>query len=213
MSVVANYPILNLPSTENGKAAQNDGRRVLIYIGDLDRSRGLDIMFQIAALLEPYNVELKLMGHFQDPKDEQLARQLPNVRYFGFQPLDVVYQHLSNADLGLVLLQPTGGYRDAGENTTKLFDYMGCGLPVVASDFPNLRRIVEDAESGICVDPCCAETAAREILSLLRQPDHLRRLGGNGRRAVRERYNWAQESKNLLRVYAKLVGTTKNGEA
>ena len=58
-------------------------------------------------------------------------------------------------------------YAYAGENTLKLFEYMWCGLPLVSSDFPNLKQIIEAAQCGICIDPCNAERAAEAILNLL----------------------------------------------
>ena len=75
------------------------------------------------------------MGPCFFPRDEVRIRNAPNVKYFGNQSLEAVYQHLAVADLGLLLLQPVPAYTYAGENTLKLFEYMWSSLPIVSSDF------------------------------------------------------------------------------
>jgi len=78
---------------------------------------------------------------------------------------------------------------------------MFCGLPVIASNFPNLRQIVKDTRCGLCVDPTRPDQAARAILHLLRRPKLREQLGENGRNAVLKLYNWEAEEKKLLNVY------------
>ena len=166
------------------KPARPHNKRTLIYVGGLTEDRGLLVMLRIAELLRHQNVELQLMGTCPYPGDEKRIRAVPNVRYLGHQNLRAVYQRIGEADLGLLLLQPVPAYAYAGENPLKLFEYMCCALPLVASDFPNLRQIIETAQCGICIDPCNAERAAAAILDLLEKPDLRRQLGSNGRDAV-----------------------------
>jgi glycosyltransferase involved in cell wall biosynthesis len=109
------------------------------------------------------------------------------------------------ADLGLLLLQPVPAYSYAGENTLKLFEYMWCGLPVISSDFPNLRRIIEPAQCGVCVDPCSAERVAEVVQILLDNPERMKQLGLNGRDAVLGAYNWPIASQVLSQVYLNVL--------
>ena len=92
---------------------------------------------------------------------------------------------------------------NAGPN--KLFEYMAAGLPVVASDFPAWRDIVEGNDCGICVDPTDPVAIAGAIEQLADQPERRRQMGANGRRMVLEKYNWEAESRRLLDAYARLI--------
>jgi glycosyltransferase involved in cell wall biosynthesis len=204
ITAVANYPLLTPMEGMRTKGKSVPGKHTLIYAGGLDDDRGLQLMLEIARLLLDRNVELHLFGEFARPEDERQIRELQNVRYFGFQPLETLYEHMRNADIGLVLLQPVPAYSYAGENTNKLFEYMFCRLPVIASNFTNLRQIIKDTRCGICVDPKRPDQAARAILHLLARPKLREQLGENGRNAVLKTYNWEIEEKKLLDVYRNL---------
>lgn len=206
VSVVPNYPLL-VPVEP---AHDRTGTRKLIYVGGLSDERGLGVMLRIAELLRDRNVELQLMGPCHYPADEARIRSAPGVTYLGNQSLSAVYQRLSEADLGLMLLQPVPAYSYAGENTLKLFEYMWCGLPVVSSDFPNLKRIIETAQCGICLDPCNAEMAASAIADLLDKPDVCRKMGTNGRNAVLQAYNWPAAWKVVSQVYRNVLSGNRS---
>jgi glycosyltransferase involved in cell wall biosynthesis len=181
VSVVANYPFL-LPDEDHPK--RSTGGRVAIYAGDLTSDRGLNVMVEVARRLKVTGFELRLLGRFVRPEDEQLVCAEPNIRYLGRQSHQTVLRELTKADLGLVLFQPVPAYYYAGENTVKLFEYMSRGLPVVVSNFPNLKRIVESANCGLCVDAQDAKQTADAISELLNNPRLLHHLGENGRTAV-----------------------------
>jgi glycosyltransferase involved in cell wall biosynthesis len=205
VSVVANYPFLQ-PIQEHSE--RTAAARVGIYVGELTSDRGLNVMLEVARRLQSTGFELRLLGWFERPEDEQLVCAEPNVRYLGRQSHQTVLRELAKADLGLVLFQPVPCYYHAGENTVKLFEYMSRGLPVVVSNFPNLKRIVESANCGLCVDAQDAKQTADTISELLDNPRLLRSLGENGRTAVLREYNWEHESRTLLRIYREILGTT-----
>jgi glycosyltransferase involved in cell wall biosynthesis len=207
ISVVPNYPVL---TSVEGIANKAHNKRKLIYVGGLSEQRGLGVMLTIAELLRDHNVELELMGTCPFLEDERRIRAVPNVRYLGNQNLQAVYQHIAEADLGLLLLQPVPAYTYAGENTLKLFEYMWCEVPVVSSDFPNLRQIIEAAQCGICIDPCNAERAAIAIMNLLDQPELRQQMGTNGRDAVLRAYNWPAASKVLSQVYKNVLSGNRS---
>jgi glycosyltransferase involved in cell wall biosynthesis len=207
ITVVPNYPLL---TSVEGIANKQNKRRKLIYVGGLSEERGLGVMLKIAEILRDQNVELELMGTCPFSEDEKRIRAVTNVRYLGNQNLRAVYQHIVEADLGLLLLQPVPAYAYAGENTLKLFEYMWCGVPLVSSDFPNLRKIIEAAQCGICIDPCDGERAAVAIMKLLDQQELRQQMGINGREAVLRAYNWPAASKVLSQVYKNVLNGNRS---
>jgi len=87
---------------------------------------------------------------------------------------------------------------------TKIFEYMAYEIPVVCSNFPNLKRIVEGEGCGICVDPEDPEEIADAVRWLAEHPEEGREMGKRGREAARRQYNWEAEADKLRRFYREL---------
>ncbi|MFA5195832.1 MAG: glycosyltransferase, partial [Bacteroidales bacterium] len=83
--------------------------------------------------------------------------------------------------------------------------YMSAGIPVVASNFPLWKEIIEGNRCGICVDPMNPKAIADAINYLLINLDKAEEMGKNGQKAVINKYNWESEKKKLLGLYEKLI--------
>lgn len=80
---------------------------------------------------------------------------------------------------------------DRGETSpVKIFDYLACGKPVVASAIPSVTALFSRSKGVVLVDPDCAESLAEAVKLLLNQPETSARLGGDGRRFVLENFGW-----------------------
>jgi glycosyltransferase involved in cell wall biosynthesis len=113
-------------------------------------------------------------------------------------PHEKVFDVLVRSHIGLAVLHPDPNYVDS--LPTKLFEYMAAGLPVVASNFPLWKEIVEGNRCGITVDPLDPKAIAQAIEYLLTHPEEARRMGENGRRAVEEKYNWEREKEKFAQT-------------
>ena len=193
--------------------ARYGGHKLLAYVGAVHRIRGcLNMVKAMKYVVEEVpNTKLLMIGPIIDKTfmKEALAfirqhRLENNVEFLGFVPYDRLHTYLSVCHVGLCLYLPyTQSIRTKG--SSKLFLYMRAGLPVVASDFPGIRSIVEEAKCGILVDPTDVKQIADAIIRLLKNPKLARQMGENGRRAIREKYNWEKEEEEILRVYERLV--------
>ena len=101
------------------------------------------------------------------------------------------------------LLHPKPNYVES--QPVKLYEYMTAGLPVIASDFPYWRRIVDEAGCGLLVDPKDPEAIADAIEWLWRNPEEAEEMGKRGREAVFARYNWRAEVPKLLGLYEEIL--------
>ena len=126
-----------------------------------------------------------------------------NIIFTGYLPYKDMYKEISRGKIGLLILK-SDFYNSYIGLPNKLFDYMLCGLPVVASNFPEIRKVVKEADCGILVDPTDVDEIVDAILYLLEHPEEAKRMGKNGRRAVEERYNWGRMEERLLGLYGKL---------
>ena len=99
----------------------------------------------------------------------------------------------------------TSAHPRFGAHPVKMFEYMSASLPVINSNFPLWRRIVETNDGGIRVEPTRARQFAAAIDALVPDPGRARELAANGAAAIQARYNWRFEEHKLLALYRQLV--------
>ncbi|NND24106.1 MAG: glycosyltransferase, partial [Acidimicrobiia bacterium] len=86
----------------------------------------------------------------------------------------------------------------------KLFEYMQYGLPIVGSRFDLWKDIVEENYCGILVDPLNPKEISEAIKWIYDNPDEAKKMGENGMKAVKEKYNWQVEEKKLIKLYEEI---------
>ena len=99
-----------------------------------------------------------------------------------------------------------GQYDKLDNMSTKVYEYMAMGMPVVFTENRFNGKMIEQYRFGVCVDPGNTEEFAAAIRELLNHPEKAREYGENGRRAVKEHFSWEQEEKKLLALYEKILG-------
>jgi len=203
---VRNYPILEELAWPESPAYRRRSP-VIAYVGALSEYRGLGQMIQaVARVPDSLDARLVLAGRFSPAELEEDARRLPGwskTEYLGWQSRTGVARLLSQARLGLVLLHPRPNYIDS--LPVKLFEYLAAGLPVVASDFPGWREIVEKNRCGFLVDPLDPQAVAQAITRLLENPLEAEAMGRRGREAAVNKYNWKEEGEKLTAFYLSLL--------
>lgn len=203
VATVCNYPLLEeLGPPDAADDAQREN--AVCYVGLITRLRGAREMLQ--ALASVPGLRLLLCGRFEDAALERELRASPGwdrVEYLGQVGREQVQAVLARAFAGLVTLQAMPSYLDA--LPIKMFEYMHAGLPVIASDFPLWRGIVEEAGCGLCVDPADPLAIAQAMRTLQGAPRRARAMGEAGHRAVLERYNWPCAEAELLAFYRALL--------
>ncbi len=171
----------------------------LCYAGGISAIRGAREMIEAIGDLD---VILDLAGVVDSCDFFQHLSKLPGWKkkiYHGVVDRPGIARIMGNAAMGLNLMHPVPNYLDA--IPTKLFEYMLSGIPVVISDFPSWREIVEKYECGIAVDPLNVEQIREAIRYLLDNPELAACMGANGIKAAREHYVWSVERQKLLEVY------------
>lgn len=203
---VNNFPILGeLDST----LEWSDKKTEVCYVGAMATIRGIKEIVLACQYLQS-DARLNLGGRFAEPGLEAAVSSFEGwkrVVALGFLDRRQVRDVMSRSVAGLVTLHPTINYLDS--LPVKMFEYMAAGLPVIASDFPYWRNIVEANDCGVCVDPLSPEAIAEAIDFFVKNPDVAMRKGENGRKAVSEKYNWGEEEKKLFDLYADLIDSPR----
>jgi hypothetical protein len=202
---VQNFPILDeLVTPESVPYAQRPHH--FAYVGGITPIRGSREMVRAIARLADDSARLQLAGGFSPAgHGHELAAEAgwARVDFHGWAGRPEVARLLGSVRAGLVLFLPLPNHVDAQPN--KMFEYMAAGLPVIASDFPLWREIVDGAACGLLVDPDRPEAIAEAMQWILDHPDEAEAMGQRGRKAVEERYNWENEAEKLVRFYRELL--------
>jgi len=202
---VQNFPMLDeLMPPESQPFSERPPH--VAYIGGITEIRGAKEMVRALEYVANEEVRLQLGGNFMPKGLEDEVKRLPGwsrVVAHGWVDRGTVANLLGGVRGALVLFHPVPNHINAQPN--KLFEYMAAGLPVVASNFPLWREIVEGNHCGICVDPLDPKAIAEAIEFLVTHPEEARKMGENGRRAVVTKYNWDSEAEKLLSLYRELL--------
>jgi glycosyltransferase involved in cell wall biosynthesis len=203
--LVQNFPFVSeLQAPEGTPYLQRPHQ--LAFVGGINAIRGIEQMVDAMEYVpDTLDARLVLAGRFEPPELESAVAERPgwrHVRALGWRSRTQVAELLASARAGLVLYHPAPNHVAAQPN--KLFEYMSAGVPVVASDFPLWREIVERAGCGLLVDPLDPRAIGEAIAWILEHPAEARAMGERGRDAVATTFNWDRESRTLLDMYAEL---------
>jgi len=201
--------ILNLPDVEALKNFRVTERNEygLFYIGGISNERGLDVTVAALKLVKQHipDIYMHYIGNVYDNILETLDIEgiEENIRFYGAMPLYEGMMISQKAAIGLSILKPIDNYKHS--YSTKVFEYMAIGLPVITSDFPLYQNIVEKYQCGICVNPEDPEAIAKAILSILADKKRVKTMGKNGIQTAENIFSWEQERKKLLSLYRELL--------
>ena len=209
--------ILNYPLTEGEGGPpevmepQNRSRSCcLLYTGGITADRGALLHAEMLNHLK--NVELYMVGICRKSIAEQMRRiagenqdRLHIEGEDGFVSPSRIRQYYEEREwlAGLAIFPPTPHYKK--KELTKFFEYMGVGIPIICSDFPVWRELVEGSGAGLVVDPSDWKAIVEAVEFLKTHGDEARQMGEKGKRAVKERYNWNMEEKKLSDLYRSLL--------
>jgi glycosyltransferase involved in cell wall biosynthesis len=214
VTLVPNYPeeepvprVRDLRSLPEGERIAPN-RPIILYLGGLMAGRGLEGLIDAVALTERPQLVFLGSGQLEGLLRARAAeRGIPGrVHFLPPVPPGEVVAVAGSADVGVSPIVPSClNYRWSLPN--KLFQYMAAGIPVVASDFPQVREIVEGERAGVVVDTASPPALAAAIEAILSDGGEAAAMGRRGRRAVAERLNWSVSARRLLSVYEALSAT------
>lgn len=156
-----------------------ENKRVLVYLGTLDRVRQIEVLFEMLAMVKQTvaNVMLVLVGDTEDEQHRDWLKQeaqrfqvSENVIWTGWLPMYEAWKYVVAAEIGLSPI-PRGYLLDMG-SPTKAVEYMALKIPVVMNDNPDQAQVAAESGAASCV-PLSAEQFSDAVIGLL-QDDQLR---------------------------------------
>lgn len=182
--------------------------RLVVYVGLVTFNRGLEQL--VAAIQQLPRFTMITVGRWREDIRARLVKAVQSSEMRGrfFMHPQVPPTHvsrlISEADVSVVPIQNAClSYYYCMPN--KLFESAVAGVPVVASDFPDMRKFIEDNNIGVVCDASNPDAIAQAIV----EASGSRHRYYNPKKVMqlRRRYSFEQESKKLAALYDRLLGT------
>lgn len=177
------------------------------YAGHLYAWKGVDLLLDGIAKL-PGVDGLVAGGHEAEPDLARLKARAAalgihdRVTFTGLVSRSRVAELLQDADV-LVLPNPASAISTRFTSPLKLFEYMAAGRPIVASDLPAIREVLQHDRTALLVEPGNAEALAGAIRRLLDEDGLGRRLAGAALDTMRE-YTWDRRAERLEGLFEQI---------
>ncbi len=179
---------------------------VILYHGAYVRNRGLEEFISCVPYLQEGRIVLRGRGPLES-KLRMLVHEMrvqDRVLFAPPVPMVELVQAASEADLGVAPFLPLClNTRYCLPN--KLFEYMMAGLAVVATDVPEMRKIVLDHDVGLIFPSNDPKAMAAVCNELLGNKSRLLQMKKNSARVATQIYNWEHEERRLLQAYMALA--------
>ncbi len=175
----------------------------IIHVGTLSEVRGLFEMLEGAKLAaDKVDFQFVLGGKFTPAGLEKRVLDSYSVNYISWVSYSDLVDLLFKAEVGIIIPHPIKRYKT--NYPVKMFEFMGAGLPVIASREGESAVFIEEAKCGILVNPKDTLEIGSAIEWLLTYKDEAEAMGQRGQELIFKKYSWENEAKVLLEVYNNL---------
>lgn len=186
-----------------------NGTAHMLYAGTLAPWQGVaELLMAVRRVVRRAPVTLTVAGPMRQSWQKQLERMLrklgivPHVRVLGPVSRAALARHIAETDICVAPLRRDERNLRQGCSPLKLFEYMAAARPIVSTDLPCVREIVEHERSALLATSARPSALAEPIVRLLEDPELARRLGERARECVLSGATWAHRQQALLEAYA-----------
>jgi len=180
----------------------------ILFVAQLSKGhkwKGLDYLLESIKLIKNIrDVKLTVVGsgahvnHYKDKANELHIRD--NVIFKGKVSDDELVKEYQKAN---IFILPS--YSNAESFGIVNLEAMACGVPIVASKIGGIPDVVKDSKNGLLVPPKDPKVLSDAIIKLLNDGDLAKKMGGDGRKLVEEKYTWKKTAEMTENVYLGLA--------
>ncbi|MCX8064022.1 MAG: glycosyltransferase family 4 protein [Candidatus Hydrogenedentes bacterium] len=189
-----------------------DNLVVVMYIGTMGLSQGLDVILKTAEILRnEKDIRFVFVGAGADRERLMtLANEwkLTNVEFYQPVKKAEMPEWYSAGDIFVVPLKRRKVF--LYNIPSKMFEIMACEKPIVLGVDGQAKQILEESKGGICVEPENHEEFANAILKLAKDPEMRIELGKRGREYVVKYFSRKENAKRYLEVFEWVVKRSEN---
>ncbi|MAQ75308.1 MAG: glycosyl transferase [Aquimarina sp.] len=183
----------------------------ILYFGALQNWQGLKILLKAFKELDDLNIRLRICSSVPEKRTlmfHELAKDIGvshNIDWlYELDKYELAHQ-IKNAILSVAPLTTCNRNILQGCCPLKILESMSYGIPVVASDIPVVRELIQNNTTGFLIPPDRPELLGRKIRTLLESPALLKKVGMNGKKAIEKKYLWEYQEDKMKEVYKTLL--------
>lgn len=200
------YQVVSSDDRIRKKLGISCGIKIVLYQGGLQPERGLENL--VKAVPEIPNVVLVFIGYGK--LEEHLKSLVKNqslghkVFFLGMIPNEDLLKWTASADVGMQVLLNTC-FNHYSSISNKIHEYIMAGIPIVASDLPEMKKIVEGYNVGVTVNPDDPLSIREGISFLLKDQAEYNKFKLNCYKTAKI-LNWENEEEKLVEIYSSNIG-------
>ena len=200
-TLILNSPEIETKKIENSngfrkKFSINDDEKLFIYVGEINKGRGITNLLEIFKDLKSRILFLGYGPLVNKVKD--FEKNYSNIHYHEAVEPDSLISLIQEADVGLCLVERVS-LSDYFCLPNKLFEYAFAGLPVIASDFPDIKFLVEKYDLGFC----CDSGSIKDVKKNIERYESIIKISKNDVSKLHD-LSWQKQELNLINVYRRL---------
>ena len=216
ISVVENGVEADLfsPRTESSLRTElgAEGKFVVSYIGTMGNAHGLQTLVEAAAQLQNSVPRILFLLVGEGAEKAELvslvrSRGLTNLRFVDQQSREKIPAYICASDACVVLLKKNDIFKTV--IPSKMLEFMSCARPVILGVEGQARKILEEAQAGICIEPESPSELAQVVVRLAEDEPLRETLGRNGRRYILQHFSRRQTAKAYIDLLNALMGEEK----
>jgi colanic acid biosynthesis glycosyl transferase WcaI len=201
------------PDQELRRELGAEGKFVVCYIGTMGMAHGLETVVEAAARLRDPAPQVLFLLVGEGGEKERIislarSRGLTNVRFVDQQPRARIPAYIRTSDVCLVLLKRTELFKTV--IPTKMLEFMACARPVILGVDGQARKIVDEAQAGLFIEPENPDAMAEAILHLAADSELRESMGRNGARHIFVHFSRQQTAKDYVAVLGSVVDEEKS---
>ena len=180
--------------------------KILLFQGGLSAGRNLEVLVEAMRLVRNSSLNLVILGDGRLgtslKKKVTALKLIDRVHLHPAVPQDELVAYSGSAHAGIIPYQATC-LNNYYCTPNKLFEFIAAGIPILASDLPEIRNLIETHRIGLVGDLSTAEKAAQQIDDFFSNPLRLKQWQSNVMRA-RQLVCWENESQKLIKIFDQL---------
>lgn len=202
--------VRNIPNHRHYDGRQrmfgDERRKIILYQGAVNVGRGIEWIMDAMPFVDNAKFVIIGKGDMYDKLIEKSKDPIfkDRVQFIGHVPYAELYKYTLSSDLGVCLLKNQGlSYYYSLPN--RIFDFMHAHVPILATDFPEIRKVIDSTNTGFLInteDPRSIADAINRILNADIDHDEYSKAC--------DEYCWENEEKKLVQIYSSLLSYEEN---
>lgn len=177
--------------------------KIIGYFGHLYPGRGIEVIQGVAERY-PAHSFLVYGGNEIEIRKYNENNTISNLFFMGHIPPNLVHNVMEMMDVLLMPYQKSVSIGLAGVDTAqwmspmKMFEYLSVGIPIISSDLPVLREVLEDGVNSILVTPDDVDEWSAALKTVIYDSNLYDKLGNNAYNLYCSKYTWKLRAENML---------------